>query len=484
MRKILLASAAILGATGGIAFAQSNPNQGQVVAPWAAGPAANNNNNALGRAAPGATAVPTPGTVVIRFNGRVQADVTAGWDTGDRPTGSPNKLNPIGISSYMRLYPGIDGMATNGLRYGASIELRENFPSSSATAGQTTPTLATAPSPSTYSSGETVFVRRAFTYIGSDQMGIIRLGQTDGVIGLFDGGVFTSATWDGGVGSFNGGTAQVNGANVGSSVPFAWLSQAGAEYSNSKIVYLTPQFAGFDFGVQYAPSMGNGNGNCAANTVAAGFGCNGISTGADSSRWINQVAAGVRYQGTFGAVAVKAMAVYETAGKESVAGNGVLATGAGTFATATTSAVRYDNLSFVNAAAAISVAGFTFAADYIGGALNGQLAMRPTGGAPENAVVTGVTYQNGPWIFGLEAAWVDSQGSTQLTKVTQRHEWEIAFGGTYTIAPGMALVGEFMHTERHQGGFDFSTNAVGATAGGGTRNGQANKLLVSTVVTW
>ena len=31
------------------------------------------------------------------------------------------KLNPIGMASYMRLYPGVDGMATNGLRYGAQI---------------------------------------------------------------------------------------------------------------------------------------------------------------------------------------------------------------------------------------------------------------------------------------------------------------------------------------------------------------------------
>ena len=475
MRKILLASAAILGATGGMAFAQNN-SQGQLVAPWAAGPASNNNNNALGRAAKGANAVPTPGTIVVRLNGRVQADVTMGWDTGDLGGAAGTKVQPVAISSWMRLYPGVDGMATNGLRYGASIELRENFPGSTA---QPTPALTTAPSGSTYTSGETVFVRRAFTYLGSDQVGIVRLGQTDGVIGLFDGGVFTSATWDGGVGGFNGGTDQVNGSNAGSAIPFAWLSQAGAEYGNNKIVYLTPQFAGFDFGVQYAPSMGNGNSNCAV----AGATCNNISAGADATRWLNQVAAGVRYQGTFGGVGVQAMAVYETAGKESIAGGGVVATGPATFGTAST-ALKYDNLSFATAAVAVSYAGFTVAADYIGGAVNGQLAMRPTGGAPENALVTGVTYKNGPWIFGLESGWVDSQGSTNLTKVTQRHEWEIAFGGTYSMAPGLALVGEFMHTERHQGGFNFATNALGATAGGGTRDGKSNKLLFSTVVSW
>ena len=52
MRKLLMASAAILGATGGLALAQTpaNPNQGQLAAPYGAGPAANNNNNAWGTA--------------------------------------------------------------------------------------------------------------------------------------------------------------------------------------------------------------------------------------------------------------------------------------------------------------------------------------------------------------------------------------------------------------------------------------------------
>ena len=36
-------------------------------------------------------------------------------------------MNPLGIASYVRLYPGFDGVSANGLRYGASAEIRENF---------------------------------------------------------------------------------------------------------------------------------------------------------------------------------------------------------------------------------------------------------------------------------------------------------------------------------------------------------------------
>ena len=119
-----------------------------MAAPYGAGPATNNNNNAWGIAntptgstaagplstiyAPNTLAVPSPGTIVIRLNGRVEVDVTANFTSVDRgvtATGAPTgfKLNPVGISSYMRLYPGFDGMAANGLRYGAAVELRENF---------------------------------------------------------------------------------------------------------------------------------------------------------------------------------------------------------------------------------------------------------------------------------------------------------------------------------------------------------------------
>ena len=65
-----------------------------------------------------------------------------------------------------------------------------------ATSFGTTGTAATSPSANT--SAETVFVRRAFTYLASDKAGIVRFGQADGVLGLFDNCIFTSQCWDAG----------------------------------------------------------------------------------------------------------------------------------------------------------------------------------------------------------------------------------------------------------------------------------------------
>jgi hypothetical protein len=533
MRKLLMATAAILGASGGLALAQTpaHPNQGQLAAPYGAGPAANNNNNAWGIAntptgsaaagplstiyAPNVDAVPAPGTIVIRLNGKVEVDVTATYSSVDRGVNNANavsgtptgfKTNPVGVATYMRLYPGFDGMAANGIRYGAAVELRENFNSGVFSGSQTALVSATstATSSSANSSAQTVYVRRAFTYLASDKAGIVRLGQGDGVIGLFDNGIFTTGSWDAGVGSFNGGTNQSVSPNGPFGIPFVWLAQAGAEYANNKIVYLSPQVFGFDFGVQYAPSMGN-----SLQSTGVGVGCNqasasciGLTSGNDATRWFNQTGVGLRYQQNFGVVDFKAYGFYETAGKENLTTNAFATTaqarvgaalpGINGNAATTASAqnVRYDNLNFYKGGVAITAFNVTAAADYIGGAINGQLAMRPTGGAPMNAVVTGLTYANGPIVLGAEVGVIDSQGDARLVGISQRHEYEVAFGGNYKLAPGVQLVGEYMYVHRHQGGFDFgnaalgNSTAVAANNGNTTRDAQGQSFTFATVLTW
>jgi hypothetical protein len=510
MRKLLLASAAMLGATG-VAMAQAPspyaPTQGMMMMPGNPAPpssafdamnAEGSPGTYIGAAGYNKLAVPAPGTIVIHLGGKVEVDMVAQWSTNNQVTTSggipAGKANTFAFGSFMRLYPGVDGMATNGLRYGASVEFRENFPGSSA---QATPALSSAPSGSAYSSGQTVFVRRAFTYLASDYVGIVRFGNGDGVIGLFDNCIFSSQCWDAGAGNFNGGPLQGVGVTGATAIPFAWLAQAGAEYGNTKVAYLSPQFFGLDVGVQFAPGMNNGNSGCTTagitQTAIAAAGtqdCASLTSGADPTRWYNQVGVGGRYQGAFGPLSIGAYAFYEAASKDVAYAAPVSFArgGAGN---------QFDNLSFVSAAAYASVdtgmGKVTYSVDYIGGALNGQLAMRPTGGAPEHAVVSGLLYTNGPITLGAEAGLVESQGSNSLTSVSQRHEFEVAFGGNYNLAPGLYLVGEYMYAYRHQGGFDFLSGANGAgstgagTAGyhaGLTRDAHGQGILFSTVVNW
>jgi len=511
MRKLLLASAAILGA-GGLAHAQgvaSNPSQGSMMAPAAPTNAATYNPNTStwanprtisGSAAAGglsnygsmagtAYPVPTPGTIVIRLGGKVEADVTINSSSLStyQSSGVTYKTNPILIGSYMRLYPGFDGMAANGVRYGAQIELRENF-QGALPAGSASSTLgiaqSSAPSsPSANTSLQTVLVRRAFTYLAADQVGIVRLGQGDGVIGLFDNCIFSTQCWDAGIGVFQGpifgGYAPTNISNGASNYP--WLAQAGAEYGNNKIVYLSPQYFGFDLALSYAPSQGNAEQATSGNVGVTGAQSLGVPndnniqtvTGATTNRWYNQFEAGLRYEHTFEPVDVKWYGMYMHANREDVLSTGTLTSG--------TSAVNYDAISLYQTGLAVTTSGVTAAVTYQTGQVNNQLSLLQSGGAPMQAVVAGLTYQNGPWTLGAVGGIINNQGAQgAFVGHTQRHQAEFMVGGNYKMAPGVNLVLEYGYIQEHQGGVNLATGAAGAAYNDVKTQG----LLFSTMLTW
>ncbi len=493
MRRILLASAALIGSAISPSYAQSppaNPLQGQYIGLYGAGGATSNNNNAWGTAntptgslaagplstirAPHVYATPTPGTLVIHLNGRVEADVAANFtsvDKGTNSNGTPNgyKLNPVGVASDIRIYFGADGLAANGLRYGAAMELWQNFYGGT---GDSNPANASN-SGSGNSSGQTVFVRKEFAYLAADNLGLVRVGGAEGVIGLMDPCIFSSQCWDAGMGTLNGGGPNAVAPQGAMGVPWVFSSQSGAEYATDKIVYLSPQYYGFDFGVNYVPNKGNIFGDQSGssplqNSVCnqAGPECLNVSSGNDATRWINLVGAALRYQHSFGAVDFKTYGLYETSGRETLTTQDYVSPAAARAAFASTGAndtqfQRYNDLGFYQAGVAVTVANFTFAFDYMGGQVDGQLSLNPSGGTPMNAYVTGVTYANGPWILGAMIESINSQGDARLVGISQRHETGIAFGGNYRVADGMALVAEYQYEARHQGGYDFNQGNLG-----------------------
>jgi hypothetical protein len=565
MRKILLASAAVLGATGGLALAQTAPfpppafpaipiappgpvpnqMQGQYLGPLQGGPAANNNLNTFGTATAGSAVAPQPGTVVIRLNGKIYAGVDLSYgnllqspknglfpaaysaagatNTTGPATNSTSgyKLNPVSMESYLRLYPGIDGMATNGLRYGASSEIRENFEGGnsftvSTAANGTGPTANYIVAPSSVgtfnagsaanasgvSSAQTLFVRRAFVYIGSDQIGIIRLGQGDGLPGIYDAtGIFTIGSWDGGIGNLNNaGVQAVTPNNYLISWPF--LSGNGTEYGNNKIVYLSPSFFGVDVGFEYAPNQGNSFTNSVTSDPLAVGPCNSASnncenviSGIDASRWINRWGFGGRFVESFAGATIQGYGEYIISGKENWSGAvnpgpanlGYTAAGAATaFGPAGNlpQNFKYDAQNFFNGGLSASYLGFTAAGDVTFGRTNGSNAMVTTGGAPMKAELASVSYAYGPFSAGVIGAIVDSQGAVQLTGISQRHEAAFAVGGAYKIAPGINLCLEYQYEQKHQGGFDFDNSATGGGPGALVNNIHVQGLSFAAIVNW
>jgi len=503
MRKLLMAGAAMFGASAammGMAAAQTNPvaglaagqnaipanpMAGTVTMPQAAGSYTYGDNNyMLGTPTKGAVANPTPGTMVVRLGVRVFVDANATFSNLNNVTtaAGTNKLYPYTLSEYMRIYPGVDAMTANGLRYGAAVELRQNY--------GTPATSSTASSGGTaYTSSQTVFVRRAFAYLGGDQWGIVRIGEMDGLIGTYDNGGATTGVYLSPTGTIVGGDLQGNFVGNAWMTPF-FAAQSGNEYGNTKIVYLSPSFSGFDVGLQYAPNPFNGyaigSGACAS--AAGGADCvNAASvpgTAANlgfGSRTKDQFAAGLHYQGPVGPVALLAYGVYMTSGHTNWNGSAALARATGPAGNTYTG--QFDNLNLGSFGVNATYAGISVFANSMIGDYNGILALKPAGAPSAKGVVAGVKYVNGPASIGALYGQFDSQGAQQLTGISQRHEWEVYVAATYSLAPGLVVFADYNYGQRHQGGFNFATNSV-LVDRGAYNDVTSQGFLLGTAVKW
>ena len=489
MRKLLLASAAAMGASMGLmgmASAQTAPalppgplSGSFVTAPYG-GPGANNNNNYQAAALPGPIANPTPGSFVVRLNAANWFYLSVEGSSADKVSagnggaaGTSFKVAPYNALEYFRIYPGVDAMATNGLRYGAQTEIRENWSAQSYNAAA--PAAASAyNSNSNPSSGftctQTLYVRRAFVYFASDRVGIVRLGEGDSVTGTFDNGVTTFQNFD--TGGWNGDAPTPIPGNM--QVAFPFISQQGADYGSNKVVYFSPQFAGFDFGLDWAPNNVNGEAPCSN----AGSACPSLSSSttlADGARWMNLFRAGVRYQGTLGPVAMYGMAAYVGSGHVNYTGAPPAEVGGSSWNG------KYNDISAADVGVAFTFAGVTFGGHYLGGQINNTVSTNPQGAPQSQAWLVGVQYATGPFVMGVAYYNYQDQGNTALTKVSQRYTDALDVGATWNAAPGLYFYAQYLWGQQHQGDFNFVT----ATAGNNLENTvQAQSFVLGTKVRW
>jgi len=434
--------------------------------------AANNANNTAPAEQPNGIANPTPGSVVVHLNARVLFAPVAEWSSLDTfkatPTSAAAKLSHFANVGYVRIYPGVDAVAANGLRYGASVEIRQNF---GPVAGSTTTSGGSANS---FSS--TLFVRRSFVYVAADQAGIVRMGQGDGIIGLFDNGITTFQNFD--TGGWDGDLQGTIPGNANLSFPFPALQ--GAEYTNSKIVYISPQFAGVDFGVAYAPNSGPQDDGATINSLtstaptltgcsAAGSGCPTLTSSTialDGSRFTNLIEAGLRYRGNVGPVGIYAFGIYNTSGHVNVS--------------PAVAGSQFNGLNFGDGGMVLTYGGLTVGGHVMAGDFNGVLALQPKGGVAANAWLLGAQYAAGPLTAGASYYVYQSQGSPLTVGIAQRVERGLALGATYNLAPGLQLIGSYLYGTRHQGDFNFATGAVGPA----NNNVQSELLSAALLVKW
>jgi hypothetical protein len=292
-----------------------------------------------------------------------------------------------------------DGKADNGLLYGAKVELQN---SSGANAG--------------------IVTDEASVYLGGT-WGRIELGD-------FDGAADTLAIYapligieqlDGDAYDFLDVTS--GGTRFGAQ-PFFGTIKAPDSGDSTKVMYLTPRFAGVQAGVSYATQ----NGNEGQSVV----GLKSQTTYKDFFEF------GANYTGTFAGFSVALGATGSTASGEDALG-----------------ATELEDFFAWQAGAQVGYAGFKFGGGYIDGDDFGAAAGTEAGDA--SAWHVGASYTAGPFAVGV--SYADAEGAKGgFTTYTPDYK---TYGGgfAYTLAPGFIVQADLMFVDE-----DVVNLTNGATA--------------------
>ena len=124
----------------------------------------------------------------------------------------------------------------------------------------------------------------------------------------------------------------------------------------------------------------------------------------------------MRYQGAFGGVGVLAYGVYMISQAADYTG---LKTPA-VLGTTTTPGSKfngtYNGLSIGSGGVALTYAGFTVGGNIIGGKMNGQMGLQPSGGAPLLGYLVGAKYVYGPFTVGIVGEEYWEQGTVHADR--------------------------------------------------------------------
>jgi hypothetical protein len=499
MRKLLLAGAAMLSGTVGLAGIASAQNYPTVTVNTDSGGSLTpvpqkGTAGTFGTDIPGFGPPLSPGEITVRLAGRLVVYAGVASDSGRNAAfvngtatnpGTPtnNKLAPYSIGSYARIYPQVDGIAANGLKYGAFLEIRADQagPAGGGANGSV--------GASHYTRGELYWWRQTI-YLGTDRAGFVRVGSTDQPTSLFVTGTFENFD-DGGWNSnvYNGfpitSSTQVNG-------PFPDISSL---YATNKIVYVSPKFANLvDFGVSFAPNTGTTSpapGSASSNYSTTG-GADTASSSAvigEQKRPRNTIDAVVRLRTATGPIGIAATVGGYYSGYVNYNG-----------AEPSTVVPRYNGYAVFDTGAQITYGGLAFGGHLDYGQVNnatGTWALQPQGGRDYLGWLVGSSYQFGSAVVGFQyfltqgaGYWTSAvnQGSAASSGVGRTlSQTGFAAGGTLTLAPGLYTFLSYLYGEKHQSGVDLLTGTP--TANGNLpyvthNNTNAQALIIGTRVAW
>ncbi|WP_270937448.1 porin [Falsiroseomonas oryzae] len=502
MRKILLGTTAVAGAAlmgMNMAVAQVVTQSPQPTAPALAGVAAGEARGAppvMPFSVHGGGGVPAAGTFQVRLGGFFEFN--AGWidDSNDKLAVNAGGTNVRSRSQWdfrtdAEIYITAAGKTANGLSYGAQFELEfDNVIGSGSGTGMDTDEM--------------------WGWVSSPTLGTVMFGDQDSAADLMKvslpGAVLRlgpSSEWDEFVSvAADGNRYLVTDINDGSDA--------------TKIIYVSPQFFGFDFGASFAPNRREGEQFFSVTTPFINTAANpgGAVTPPPASQVLqrdpndsirNELSLAARYRGSFNNIGIQASLGYQQADAQAISN--------------APGVVGLQDIREWQVGAQISGFGFALGAAYRWGDY-GSVTMSPLrqGLSGSSTWGVGATYTMGAWQFGAhygEATRDNGSGvvnngngtfsgasaatfgtaaaaaaNNNQVGLADRTQKVFAIGVSYLIAPGLEAYVNYTNVEDR----NIATNTTSASAapitlaapgsGSLTRNRDIDVVVIGTRITF
>jgi hypothetical protein len=383
--------------------------------------------------------------------------------------GSANHRARLGkndFSTDAEVHVFVNGKAANGMTYGAVLEIEfdqqegRSLDQTRASTGKTTADL-----------------DEAYAFVAHPTWGQFRFGDEDGALALLGTGAVTNFGTGGIFGDFEDFVIRQRGARTQTS-----LGNLG---DNTKIIYLSPQFFGFDFGASFAFNYNEGADTGCNNNVASGFcdrsyaftGASAIGIAAAGPAFaarMNEYQLAGRWRGSFGGVGLAVTGGYvgSSAKRELTPTLG-------------TQARVFNGLNVWQVGAQATAFGLTVGGNWTYGDANYFWGNIRQGDRPMNQYMVGASYTAGPftiganYIFGtfegnsrqaFSAAAADASGGARpfvagpLADQASMRRWGFGIGANYRLAPGMDLVAEYVAFRVREGNRDLDPVQPGVQA--------------------
>jgi hypothetical protein len=357
----------------------------------------------------------------------------------------------------------VNGKTANGLTYGAVVEIQFDTNEGTYRAARRS-----------YTSKTMADIDEMYAFIASPTLGQVRFGDEDGPFGgLMNAGFVT-----------NFGTGGVYGDWQDFVIrPNRTTTSPGDVGDNTKVIYLSPQFFGFDFGASWAFNEGGGGDTGCVSSLAGPFcdrayAAQGVTAFGRATENLpgrrNELQAMGRWRGNVGPVGL------------AVSGGTMIATSVRDITVQGTQAKTLRDPEVYQVGVQATAFGFTLGGTYMWGNTNFFYIPTTRNDKKMEQFFVGLSYTAGPITVGANTFFGQYAGqsagafnvntgqqTTVAGNVRGQRRYAYAFGANYRIAPGLDLVAEWVRHVISERGTDLD---------GQGNNGVQDRLRANTLI--